>query len=580
MSDPERSALEARGALLERRDIGRLLLGVLSTLSVAAVAAVAVSLRFHDEIALGAALATLLTAPLLAWLVLRRREALAALGTALLLLAVAIYCVVQGEGLFDVGMLLFPGVIVISGLLLEQRYATAMSVLAVCCAVAVGLAHQTGWIVTSMGHTAYLRDVFNVAILLTAVAAFVHIMTSTLYRGLHRAYQTEQRIRETEQLRAIGQLPGGIAHDFNNQLTGIMASASMLEHEVGHDPKLTGHVQMILRCSTRSADLTRELLAFARRGKALHRAIDCHVLIDEVVALLSRSIDKRIVIEQRLAGVPLHTLGDPSLLQNALLNLALNARDAMPQGGHLCITTRSMRVAPGLRPVEVPPQLPPGEYVQLSISDTGEGMDADTQAKIFEPFFTTKPKGHGMGLAAVYGTMQSHSGLVTVDSTLGVGTTFHLFLPRITPSETDRDSGITALARPGSSELAGLRILVADDEPDVAEVIAHTLEQLGAKVDVCADGRSALHKLTEFPTAFDLVILDQMMPEFTGAQVLSQIREQKLSVPVLITSGFTGDEEHAVFASANEFLRKPFMDADLRLTVRRLLKAKLRRAKA
>jgi PAS domain S-box-containing protein len=695
-NDATEPVLKARGALLERGDIAWLLKGVLATLVIAACAAGGVGLIFGDPVALVAAASMLVVSPLLLLLLRNQHESHAALGTALSLLALSVYVVSKGEGLFDIGMLLFPGVIVISGLLLDQRSFTVMSVLTVLTVTGIGWSHAEGLLVSKLAPRALHRDVFNAAILLTALAAFVRIMTDALYRGLHRAYLTEQtrneifqavaegialfdpetgrlldtneaarrmlglrrqndvdlgifaarqspdgervatvlqripeggelvmdwkrelddgrrlqaevvlrrvtlggqrrviavardvteqsalrdQIRESEQLRAIGQLAGGVAHDFNNQLTGIVASASMLELELKHDAKLSSYVQMILRCGMRSADLTKELLAFARRGKTTHRAVELHTLIEEVVALLSRSIDKRITIEQRLQQGQLFTLGDASLLENALLNLALNARDAMPGGGLLRIETKSLVVQAGLRGASTPASLPPGEYLQLSVSDTGLGMDAQTRARIFEPFFTTKTRGNGMGLAAVYGTVQSHGGMITVDSTQGAGTTFDIFLPRVSaPEHLDRESEINQVARPGSNELAGLRVLLADDEPDVAQVTAGSLERLGAQVEIFGDGKEALHRFRQCPGDFDLVILDQMMPELSGTQVLSLIRAQQSDVPVLITSGYTGEEQQASLATANALLRKPFSVSELQISVRQLLRHGIRRA--
>ncbi|HTM45349.1 MAG TPA: ATP-binding protein [Polyangiaceae bacterium] len=699
MSDTQQNTLRVRGALLERRDIARLLQGVLLTIAIASAASAWVSVHYGDHAGLIGSTVGLLAAPLL-WVILRRgREALAALGTAVLLLAVAVFVVTQGDGLLDVGMLIFPGVIVVSGLLLEQRFSLLMSVLTIVSAVAVGVADNQGWL-TDAVHRAPLRDVLNAGIVLAALAFFVGILTNALYRGLHRAYRTEQarigifnavaegiaifdassgklidindaairilglssdqvsgceigilapasteaqhknqavlqqvpaehggivnwqrpvsqgqplraevalkrvtlggepciiavardvteqsllreQIGESQQLRAVGQLAGGIAHDFNNQLTGIMASASMLELTLPADSKQRGHVEMILRCATRSADLTRELLAFARHDKAPRRPIECRALIEDVLALLRRSIDKRIIIEQRVPTEALYTLGDPSLLENALLNLALNARDAMPSGGRLRIQIKPLRVDPGPRPASIPANLGPGEYIQLAVSDTGFGMDAQTRARVFEPFFTTKAKGHGMGLAAVYGTLQAHGGGVSVESAPGEGSTFALFLPRCDPpTDAERESVVTKLVHPSAQEFAGARVLLGEDEPDVAGVIASSLEQMGIAVETCADGQAALNRFKQSPDAFDLVILDQMMPQLSGAQVLGLVRAERASIPVLITSGYTGEDDTVPLTRADEFLRKPFGVEEVQAVVRKLLRRKLRRVKA
>src|SRR5512138_640010 len=241
----------------------------------------------------------------------------------------------------------------------------------------------------------------------------------------------EERLRQAEKLQGIGRLAGGVAHDFNNQLTGILANADFLVGALGGAAELRTAAEEIRAGAQRSARLTRQLLAFARKGNVVAIPVDVHEAIADVITLLRRSIDKRIAISTDLRAVPSVVIGDPTQLHNALLNLALNARDAMPEGGTLRFATRRVDPPPERRAGLHAP-LPPGPLVELSVSDDGAGMDAETLAHVFEPFFTTKPAGEGtgLGLASVYGTIESHGGAITVASAPGRGTTFTMWLPR------------------------------------------------------------------------------------------------------------------------------------------------------
>ncbi len=221
----------------------------------------------------------------------------------------------------------------------------------------------------------------------------------------------EERLRQSEKMQAIGQLAGGVAHDFNNQLTGILSAAELLSQGLEHDPDMRELADMIITAAEHSTRLTRQLLAFARKGKLRTVPVDMHGTVQDVVALLRRSIDKRITLHQELAARPSATLGDSAQLHNAVLNLALNARDAMPQGGELTFATRVESLT--LERIEANHlDVEPGRYVALEVRDTGVGMDAETRGHLFEPFFTTKEvgKGSGLGLAAVYGTRQDPPG--------------------------------------------------------------------------------------------------------------------------------------------------------------------------
>lgn len=376
----------------------------------------------------------------------------------------------------------------------------------------------------------------------------------------------QAKLQETEKLQAVGQLAGGIAHDFNNQLTGILANASLLREKLT-DPRLQKCAEVIERCSRRSADLTAQLLAFARRGKHQNVDVDLHELVAEVVELLKHTIDKRIVLKTHLVLRPLHVTGDPTLLQNALLNLGLNACDAMPEGGTLRFTT-------GVHEVETTQtglalSLGHGSYARIQVADTGHGMSEKTQKRIFEPFFTTKDAGNGMGLAAVYGAIESHKGDISVESTLGVGTTFTMLLPL---SDRTHDSvKVPALV----SHFSGVRVLLAEDEHDVARATTALLEELGCKVTRCNNGLQAVEVFQRSPGDFDLVIADHMMPGISGREALKKMKEVAPDLRAVITSGYSND---AVIDSKSDetqhFLPKPFSTSQLSACLSRVFEAR------
>jgi PAS domain S-box-containing protein len=208
-------------------------------------------------------------------------------------------------------------------------------------------------------------------------------------RDVDARKRMEEQLRQSEKMEAVGQLAGGIAHDFNNQLAGIVGYADLIRSELRGDDDVSDNLDRILVAARRASDLTTQLLAFARKGKYESIAVDVHLIVEEVISLLRRSIDKRIIIERRLNANPQLATGDPTQLQGAILNLALNARDAMPDGGTLTLATRNIRLAAGDEACERD-EIPPGEYVEVSVADTGLGMDSETQQHIFEPFFTRR----------------------------------------------------------------------------------------------------------------------------------------------------------------------------------------------
>jgi PAS domain S-box-containing protein len=392
----------------------------------------------------------------------------------------------------------------------------------------------------------------------------------TFTRDITERRKLETRMRQAEKMEAIGQLAGGIAHDFNNQLAGIVGYADLLKDELQDRPDLIQIADAILTAAMRSAGLTRQLLAFARQGKNLSSPVDLHAIVGEVVEMMKRSIDKRIVIRSDLDAPAAVTIGDPSQLQNAVLNLAINARDAMPGGGTLTFSTRLVTID-GTHPVAALRQLAPGHYVQVSVGDTGIGMDADTQRRIFEPFFTTKEKGKGtgMGLPAVYGTINNHRGAIQVHSELAHGTVVDLYLP-------------LALGSVPASELAdgpeacqsiGARVLLVEDETAVRDMGVKMLNRLQCQVTTVGSGKEAIAIYCDRFSQFDVVILDLVMPEMSGKDTFRHLQQINPGIIAILTSGYTldGEVQSILDAGAKGFLQKPFRAAELSRKLQDLL---------
>jgi PAS domain S-box-containing protein len=373
-------------------------------------------------------------------------------------------------------------------------------------------------------------------------------------------------LRQSEKLSAIGQLAGGVAHDFNNQLTAVLGAAEELVESVS-SAQQREMARDILVAATRSAELTRKLLSFARRGQAQRMPVDVHALVAEVCAVLRRSIDRRISVSTRLTAPAAVVLGDSAELQNALLNLALNARDAMPAGGRLSIETQSAWISAEDSGTLF--GLAPGRYLQVAVSDTGIGMPREVQARLFEPFFTTKPlgQGTGMGLASVYGAVRAHGGNISVYSEPGKGSSFRLYLPLANEGSAPRINSVDRLPA-----LTPKHVLVVDDEALVREQFGRALRSLGNTVDLAEGGEQALLRFRTTQKSYELVILDVVMPGLGGRETYAALRKLDPSVRVIVTSGFAldGDIQAILDEGARAFLQKPFLRAAL---VRALLEA-------
>jgi len=373
---------------------------------------------------------------------------------------------------------------------------------------------------------------------------------------------SEEQRRQSEKMEAIGQLAGGIAHDFNNQLAAIMSCLDILKMALAEDARLSGYLEAASIAARRSADLTSELLAFARKSARRTIPVDAHRIVAEVVSLLKHSIDKRIVIRQRLGRGAHVLMGDPAQLESALLNVAINARDAMPEGGEITFATAALELDEaaccqhGL-------DVLPGRYLRLSVSDTGKGIDEETRKHIFEPFFTTKRAGEGtgMGLAAAYGTARMHRGTLVADGESNPGATFHFYLPLAEGRAALADEE-TPLPRSADQPA---RVMLVDDEEVVRRAVGMALRELGHTVTVCEDGVSAVDEYRLGWREIDVVVLDMVMPDLTGKQTFLKLREINPDARVILASGYSIDQEaqEGLDAGAVAFVEKPFKVAAL-----------------
>lgn len=379
----------------------------------------------------------------------------------------------------------------------------------------------------------------------------------------------EDRLRQSQKMEAIGQLAGGVAHDFNNQLTGIMGYAELLSST--DDPELREYAQNIHRAGKRAAELTRQLLAYARKGRYQSVPVDLHQSIREVISILHHSIDKRIRIERHFRAEHSLTKGDPSQLENALLNLALNARDAMPAGGILTFSSENVILH---HSDHRPEDIPPGEYIVLSVGDTGLGMDEMVRNRMFEPFFTTKAEGEGtgMGLAAVYGTVKNHRGAIVVYSQPGEGTTIRLFLP----AEREHARKESHVAPPPPKSAVSGHILLIDDEDMVRNMTSRMLTRLGYNVSTAENGKEGTELYRRDPSRYDLVILDMVMPEMTGPDAFHAMRKIDPEVKVILSSGYsmTADIRAMIEEDVYAFLQKPFEFRQLASAIDNALKGR------
>lgn len=384
---------------------------------------------------------------------------------------------------------------------------------------------------------------------------------------IHDQRMAEEQVRQSQRLEAIGQLTGGVAHDFNNLLTVMLGNAEVLANQLRGAPEQGYLAEMIAAAAHRGAELTHRLLAFARRQPLQPRPTDVTALITGMQGLLQRSLPETIAMEIEHGEDLWPADIDPSQLESALLNLALNARDAMPKGGVLSITTGSERIRDSKYRAEL--ELSPGDYIVVTVADTGTGIAPEHRDRLFDPFFTTKEqgKGTGLGLAMVYGFIKQSRGHITVDSELGRGTRFKLYLPRA-QAPTQEASAAVPLAKPAGG---GETILIVEDDPLVREHVQRLLETLGYRTETAPDANAALRML-ESGTAFDLIFSDVVMPGgISGFDLAAEARKRFPRVPVLLTSGYTDAVRSGAAARAADVLQKPYSRNELARRIRTLL---------
>ena len=366
--------------------------------------------------------------------------------------------------------------------------------------------------------------------------------------------EIRERLLQAEKMEAMGRLAGGIAHDFNNQLAGIMACADLLRSGLVDNGPLYELADMIIKAAERSALFTSQLLAFARKGKYQSIPQNIHTIVGEVISLLERSISKKIAIRRHLDARSVIVSGDPAQLHNAFLNIALNARDAMPDGGELVFATKNRAFT---AEDSNAPDSGPGEFIEVSVSDTGVGMPDDVRKKIFEPFFTTKEqgKGTGLGLAAVYGIVKNHRGHIDVRSEEGKGSLFRIYLPVVHCEK----AGIEAPPALDTGTRSGT-ILIADDETIILDALSRVLQKYGYKTLICRNGRETLECYRKLWETIDIVLLDLMMPEMDGREAFSAIRKINPGARVILSSGYCIDKEvrKIIDEGALGFIQKPF----------------------
>ena len=390
------------------------------------------------------------------------------------------------------------------------------------------------------------------------------------FRDITERLRLEELVRQAEKMEAIGQLAGGVAHDFNNLLTVISGYAAMVARELPAESRMRTHVEEITRASERAAALIRQLLAFSRRQMMQPRVLDLNALLEDMRGMLRRIV--REDIELIFApGLKLgHVLADPTQLEQVVMNLVVNACDAMPQGGKLTVETACARLEGGEGGRDL--NVVTGDYVRLTVADTGIGMDTTTRSRAFEPFFTTKEKGlgTGLGLSSVYGVVKQSGGYVWLESEPGQGCRVHVYLPQaVRPAQPP---GLTAPSPAAPAAGTGETVLVAEDEDAVRSLVVEVLAGCGYNVLAAASGHEALDLCRRRRGRVDLLLTDVVMPGMNGPELARQISALQPEARVLFMSGYT-DKAITNSCPGLELIQKPFNPAALARKVREVLDA-------
>lgn len=376
---------------------------------------------------------------------------------------------------------------------------------------------------------------------------------------LHK--QLEAQLRQSQKMEAIGQLAGGVAHDFNNLLTVIEGYIDLLKSKLNGNTSVDSYIKQMKKATERAVSLTRQLLTFSRRQVVQPKIIDVNKTIKELSKMLNRLIGEHIELITNLNHNVWKIKIDPNQFEQVLLNLIVNARDAMPKGGELIIETEQIKLDKNYQRFH--PDVKPGDYVLIKVTDTGVGMSEEVQQRIFEPFFTTKGKGKGtgLGLATVYGIIKQNNGHIAVQSELEKGTTFSVYLPAIKAKSYQEENHVANTHLRGS----GQQILVVEDEYLVRELICDTLRNLGYKVLEAANGEQALKVFEQHADEIDLVLTDLIMPGINGKKLADRLKREKPDVRLLFMTGYDDNaiSKQGMVAEDIDYISKPFSPAKL-----------------
>ena len=382
-------------------------------------------------------------------------------------------------------------------------------------------------------------------------------------------HMTEEQLRQSQKLESVGRLAGGIAHDFNNMLTVITGYSELLLKQLGPVNPLSPRVEEIMKAGERASTLTYQLLAFSRKQILQPKVLDLNTVISDTDKMLQRLIGEDIQLLAILNPMVGHVEADPGQITQVIMNLVINARDAMPQGGKLIIETANVYLDEAYARQHI--AVKPGVYVMLAVSDTGTGMSAETREQIFEPFFTTKEggKGTGLGLSTVYGIVKQSGGNIWVYSEVGHGTTFKIYLPRVDEEVESTESTAAATDLPRGTE----KVMLVEDEDMVRLLAQEILEMCGYSVLSARDGAEAISICDREECEIDLLITDVVMPKISGRELTQLLMESRPQMRVLYMSGYTSNAivHHGVLEEGTYFLQKPFTPYALALKVREVL---------
>jgi signal transduction histidine kinase/ActR/RegA family two-component response regulator len=382
--------------------------------------------------------------------------------------------------------------------------------------------------------------------------------------------QLEEQLRQAQKMDAVGRLAGGVAHDFNNLLMVINGYTEVLLEQLAAGSAMYHKVQSIQQAADRAATLTRQLLAFSRKQLLELKVVDVNTVVGDMERLLRPLIGENIELITRLSTETGHTRADAGQLEQVIMNLVVNAKDAMPEGGKLTVQSADVTV----RHDSEHRFIQPGRYAVISVSDTGHGMDKETQSRIFEPFFTTKEKGKGtgLGLSTVYGIVKQSNGYVFAQSEPGAGTTFYVYLPRVEDSAEELSPAKSQPNEAGGCET----VLLVEDEESVRELVRVTLVSRGYKVIEAENGECGLRVAEAFKEKIDILITDVVMPGIGGRELAKKLVSLRPGISVLYLSGYTEDAVVApgALGPGTAFLQKPFTLQNLAKKVREVLRAR------